>query len=253
MVLVWRQLRVRYKRTFLGFFWSLFPPVAQAILWLIVVEKFFKYNIPNYSAYLFCNALAWQFINNTLLDGCSVMLFHMPLVKAFPMRREVLPISSVLSNLVHFLLALAVFFIYLRILAIPVRATWLLLPLVIVGLCICLLGLVMALSVLSVLYHDIQFIMDAFVLRALFFLCPVFYFSEMVGEEWYRLYMLNPFATYLTVLRQILLPPVQLPDGRPPLPLDLWQFVVALIQSLGLLVIGWLIFNRYKKRVAEWL
>ncbi len=253
LVLVWRQLRVRYKRTILGFFWSLMPAIGQALLWLIVIEKFFRYNVPNYSAYLFCNALTWQFINNSLLDGCAVMLFHMPLVKAFPMRREILPVSSILSNLFHYLMALVVFFGYLTILNVPVRGTWLLVPVVIMGLSCFLLGIVFALSVLSVFYHDIQFIMEAFVLRALFFLCPVFYFTEMVGPQCYRLYMLNPLAAYLTSLRQILLPPVQLPDGRPALTLDLGALGIAFVASCLVLFCGCAIFGRYKARVAEWL
>lgn len=253
LVLVWRELRIRYRRTVLGFFWSLVPPVAQAALWLIVVEKFFQYNIPNYSAYLLSSAFAWQFIQNALLDGCSVILFHMPLVKAFPMRREVLPIASVVSNLVHFLLALLVLFVYLRFLRVPVRQEWLLLPFVVLGLTALLMGLVLALSCLTVFYHDIKFIMDSFVLRLLFFACPVFYFVEMVPQQWYHAYMLNPFAVYLTALRQILLPPVQLPDGRPALPFDGLHFGIALALSALTLLLGWLIFRRYQNQLAEWL
>jgi len=252
-VLVWRELRVRYKRTVLGFFWSLMPPVAQALLWLIVVEKFFRYDIPNYSAYLLCSAFTWQFIQNTLLDGCSVMLFHMPLLKAFPMRREILPVASVVSNSVHFLLALLVLFVYLQVLRVPVRLQWLLLPLVLAGLVALLLGLVLALSCLTVFYHDIKFVMDSFVLRLLFFACPVFYFAEMVPPQWYHAYMLNPFAVYLTVLRQILLPPIQLPDGRPPLPLDWIHFGIALGFSTFALGLGWWVFRRYQHLLAEWL
>ncbi len=253
LVLVWRELRVRYKRTTLGFFWSLVPPIAQAFIWLIVVEKIFRYDIPNYSAYLLCSAFAWQFIQNSLLDGCSVMLFHMPLVKAFPMPRAILPIASVAGNLVHFLLALVVLFVYLKVLRVPMRVEWLLLPVVMVGLVAFLTGLVLMLSCWTVFYHDIKFVMDSFVLRLLFFACPVFYFVEMVPERWYHAYMLNPFAVYLTVLRQILLPPVQLPDGRPALPLDWPHFAIALAVSGCTLLLGWLVFRRYEHQLAEWL
>lgn len=261
-VLVWRELRVRYKRTALGFFWSLVPPVAQAFLWLVVIKWFLGYKVPNYSAYLLCNAFAWQFVQNALLDGCSVMLFHMPLVKAFPMRREILPIASVLSNLMHFLLSLVVLFIYLGLVVyrdyllswLMSRSLWLLLlPVVLIGLMVLLLGLVLMLSCLTVFYHDIKFIMDNFVLRLLFFACPVFYFVENVPPSWYHAYMLNPFAVYLTALREILLPPVQLPDGRPPLPFDWGHFFGALVMSVAVLIFGWFIFQRYKGRLAEWL
>ncbi|MGQ9727170.1 MAG: ABC transporter permease [Candidatus Fervidibacter sp.] len=253
LVLVWRELRVRYKRTIFGFFWSLVPPVAQAFIWLIVIEKIFRYDIPNYSAYLLCNAFTWQFIQNALLDGCSVMLFHMPLVKAFPMRREILPVSSVASNLVHFLLSLVVLFIYLQVLRVPIRSQWLLLPIALVGLISLVLGLVLMLSCLTVFYLDFKFILDSFALRLLFFACPVFYFVEMVPERWYHAYMLNPFAVYLTVIRQILLPPVQLPDGRPALPFDWLHFGVALLVSVLTLLVGLSVFRKYQHQLAEWL
>ncbi len=253
LVLVWRELRIRYKRTVFGFFWSLVPPIAQAFIWLIVVEKFFRYDIPNYSAYLLCSAFTWQFIQNALLDGCSVMLFHMPLIKAFPMRREVLPVASVASNLVHFMLALLVLFVYLQVLRVPIRPQWLLLPLVLAGLIALVLGFVFALSCLTVFYIDLKFVLDSFVLRLLFFACPVFYFVEMVPSHWYHAYMLNPFAVYLTALRQILLPPVQLPDGRPALPFDWLHFGIALAVSALTLLVGLVIFRRYQHQLAEWL
>lgn len=253
LVLVWRELRVRYKRTVFGFFWSLVPPAAQAFIWLIVIEKIFRYDIPNYSAYLLCNAFTWQFIQNALLDGCSVMLFHMPLVKAFPMRREILPVSSVASNLVHLLLSLVVLFIYLQVLRVPIRPQWLLLPIALVGLIALVLGLVLMLSCLTVFYLDLKFILDSFALRLLFFACPVFYFVEMVPERWYHAYMLNPFAVYLTVIRQILLPPVQLPDGRPALPFDWLHFGVALLVSVLTLLVGLSVFRKYQHQLAEWL
>lgn len=254
-VLVWRELRIRYKRTALGFFWSLAPPAAQALIWLLIVEKIFGVDIPNYSAYLLCNLFTWQFIQNTLLDSCSVMLFHMPLVKAFPMRREILPASSVLSNLVHFFLSLLVLFVYLQILGVPIRPVWLLLPVILTGLIMLLLGLALALSCLTVFYHDIKFIMETFVLRLLFFFCPVVYF--WLPERLHSVYLLNPLAVYLTGLREILLPPPQLPadltKGNPILHLDWLQFVIALAMSGIVLTVGWAIFQRHRGRLAEWL
>jgi len=182
-----------------------------------------------------------------------VMLFHMPLIKAFPMRREILPVASVASNLAHFLLALLVLFVYLQVLRVPILPQWLLLPFVLAGLIALVLGLILALSCLTVFYLDLKFILDSFVLRLLFFACPVFYFVEMVPSHWYHAYMLNPFAVYLTALRQILLPPVQLPDGRPALPFDWLHFGIALIVSVLILLVGWAIFRRYQHQLAEWL
>jgi ABC-type polysaccharide/polyol phosphate export permease len=67
------------------------------------------------------------------------------------------------------------------------------------------------------------------------------------------LYLLNPFAVYLTALRQILLPPPQFPDGRPPLPFDWAHFALALLLSALALLVGWSVFQRTKRQLAEWL
>lgn len=262
LVLVWRELRVRYKRTALGFFWSLAPPIGQTFIWLVVVKWFLGVKVPNFSAYLLCNAFTWQFVQNALLDGCSSILFHMPLVKAFPMRREIVPFASLLSNLVHYLLAMVVLFAYLTLVVyreyfavwLLSRGIWLLvLPLVLAGLVMLLAGLVLALSCLTVLYHDLKFVLDSFVLRLLFFACPVIYFTEQVPAAWQPVYLLNPFAVYLTALRQILLPPPQLPGGVTPMAFDWGHLVMALGLSLVTLAGGWWVFQRTKNRLAEWL
>ncbi len=111
--LVARDLKVRYKNSVLGFFWSLANPLVQVATITIVVKYILRLEIPNYSAYLLVGFLPWVFFQMALLDSSQVVLLHRDLLRKVYFPREVLPLSVVFANLIHFLLALVVFFAYL--------------------------------------------------------------------------------------------------------------------------------------------
>src|ERR1017187_4349351 len=110
--LVMRDLKVRYKNSVLGFFWSLANPMIQVATITIVFKYVMPLNIPNYSAYLLVAFLPWMFFQMTLLDSSQVILLHRDLLRKVYFPREVLPLSVVVSNLIHFLLAMVIFFAY---------------------------------------------------------------------------------------------------------------------------------------------
>ncbi|HID06908.1 MAG TPA: hypothetical protein EYP10_07140, partial [Armatimonadetes bacterium] len=171
-VLVRRELRIRYKRTMIGFLWSLAPPLGQVLILVIVVEHFFKRDLPNLSAYFMCVVFAWQFFSASILDGCSCVLLHAPLVKAFPFPREILPIASVLTNLIHFLMSMMVLLAYLLILHVHLTPKALLVPIAICGQALLATGLAFMLSCWTVYYHDVKFVTDT-LLKWLYFAVPI--------------------------------------------------------------------------------
>ena len=125
MQLVVRDLKVRYKNSILGFFWSLANPLVLVATITVVVKYVMRVDIPNYSAYLLVAYLPWMFFQMSLMDASQAVLMHHDLLKKVYFPREVLPLSMVLANLAHFLLAIAVFFVYLLIIGTPIVATWL--------------------------------------------------------------------------------------------------------------------------------
>ncbi len=266
--LVIRDIKVRYKNSVLGFFWSLLNPLMQVAV-ITVVFKFvgFADEIPNYSAYVLCAFLPWTFFQMSVLDAAQSVLQHGDLVKKTYFPREVLPASFVISNLVHFILALGVFFVYLLVLGTPILKTWLLLP-VVVGIQFMLtMGVAYIVSCLNVYYEDVKYMVTVF-LNLLFYLTPIIYFVEMVWTpdfatripEHYRplgvmlakVHYMNPLSLLITAYRKILLPPPGIP-GMPDLPLNYEHLALAGGMSLVVLLAGYLFFNSRKHSFAEML
>lgn len=266
--LVIRDIKVRYKNSVLGFFWSLLNPLMQVAV-ITVVFKFvgFADKIPNYSAYVLCAFLPWTFFQMSVLDAAQSVLQHGDLVKKTYFPREVLPASFVISNLVHFILALGVFFVYLLILGTPILTTWLLLPLVVLIQFMLTMGVAYIVSCLNVYYEDVKYMVTVF-LNLLFYLTPIIYFVEMVWTpdfatripEYYRplgvalakIHYMNPLSLLITTYRKILLPPANIP-GLPDLPLNYGYLALAGAMSLVVLIAGYLFFNSRKHKFAEML
>lgn len=273
LTFVLRDLRVRYKNSVLGFFWSLLNPLATVLVMTVVFEYVLGFTTPNYSAYLLAAYLPWAFFQMTLLDSSQTVLLHMPLIKKIYFPREILPLSAVLANLVHFLLALAVFFLYLgSVWAIhPGESpfTWriALVPLLMVGNLALVTGLALLIAAWNAFYEDVKYML-AVGLYLLFFLCPIMYFSEQVANVHslppegrravYVAYHLNPVATYLTAYRELLLKEQGVEirtksgtDVLPPHRLEPWLLGAAFGSSFLVLWAGYAHFNRKKWEFVE--
>ena len=140
LMLVRRDLRVRYKNSALGFLWSLAPLLLQTLVISVVVRRIYGVGPRDMTAYVLCAYIPWNFIQVGLLDGASSVVAQYALLKKVYFPRETLPIAAVLSNAVHLLLAIGVFFVY-RYALTPLAFGWpgppplaiLCLPLLVVG------------------------------------------------------------------------------------------------------------------------
>ncbi|MHB0913539.1 MAG: ABC transporter permease [Armatimonadota bacterium] len=257
--LIIRDLKVRYKNSVVGFFWSLVNPLVQVATITVVFKYIIGWRNPNYSAYLLCAFLPWTFFQMSVLDASMSVLHHYDLVKKTYFPRELLPASIVLSNLVHFLLALVIFFIYLLILGAPIKITWLLLPVVIFFQLLLNLGVAFFVSCLNVFYEDVKYLMTV-VLNLAFYALPILYLVERVYysdklPEAYRgavlaLYRLNPLSMLITAYRKLLLPPYNEGALR-DVPLDWRYLALAGLTSFLIFLLGYAFFNSRKWQFAE--
>jgi ABC-type polysaccharide/polyol phosphate export permease len=268
--MVERELRIRYKNSVLGFFWSLLNPlVTMCVMW--VVFKFLLGNAtPNYSAYVLSAYIPFMFFNMAVMDSAQSVLAALPVIKKVSFPREILPISTVLANFVHLLLALVVFFVFLLVVWLntdrenfPFTWTLALLPVLLVLTLMFTMGMSFIVSALNVFYEDVKYVTSV-ALYLLFFLTPVMYFSENVqhrtrdmgalGEAIYIGYHLNPVAVIATSCKQVLLKPgpvdiggQQFPASPLPLYLYLWTAAVCIVIFFA----GYALFNRMKWRFVE--
>ncbi|MCL6519432.1 MAG: ABC transporter permease [Armatimonadetes bacterium] len=259
--LVIRDIRVRYKNSVLGFFWSLANPLLQVATITIVFKFIMNVKIPNYSAYLLCAFLPWTFFQMSLLDSSMSVLMHGDLVKKTYFPREALPVSIVLSNLVHFILALGLFFIYLLVLGTPILLTWLLLPVVVLIQLILTLGISLFISCLNVFYEDIKYMMTvlltvAFYGTPIIFLVEQIYYSDKIPAAYQGLvlkfFYLNPLSMLMIAYRKLLLPPFNVGEIR-DLGMNYTYLGLAAVTSLLIFIAGYTFFNRKKWLFAELL
>ena len=254
--LVVRDLKIRYKNSVLGFFWSLVNPLLQVATITIVFKYILHTSGRDYSAYLLCAFLPWMFFQMSVLDASSSILFHSDLVKKTYFPREILPASIVLSNLVHFVLALGVFFVYRMAIGGQITVSWLLLPVVVLIQVMLNLGVAFFVSCLNVFYEDIKYLATV-VLNLLYFALPIMYMVEQVrnseripGPLVTLLYYINPLPLLLTAYRKILLPPYNF-ENIHDIPLNYWYLALAAVTSFIIFIAGYAFFNSRKWSFAE--
>ena len=242
-MLVARNLKVRYKNSALGFFWTLLGP-----LFLILVYAAFlgimRFEID--LRVLVSGILVWQFLAMCAGDALQAISGNANLVKKAAFPRGILVLSMALANLLNFLLSLLVLAVYLAIAGTTLGAFgWL--PLAIVSQFALCLGLGLALAAANVYFRDTEHIMGT-VLMAWFFLTPIIYAAALVTDRfaarpWIgRLYFLNPMAGLVSAYRRFFLGAT---DVEP---------VAILLSCAGawlVLAAGAAIFHRAEPRFAE--
>jgi len=252
--LVRRDLKVRYKNRVGGVLWSLFTPLMQ-VLTITLMVKLFLTQINNYSAYLMAVMFLWQFFQNTVLDSSQAMISNAALARKIYFPRAVLPIVTLISNLLHFGVAFVFTLVYLLILNhghLVLPHYFFLAPLCVLGLGAFGLGIGFLLAYICTLYDDARFLSITF-LGLFFYLVPVLYPVERVKihHNIYPYYMSNPAATWLVGFQRALLPPIVQAGGPPPVSMPLEWLGLAVLTSAITLIAGFWIFERSKWTMME--
>jgi lipopolysaccharide transport system permease protein len=267
-VMVQRELRIRYKNSFLGIIWSFLNPLLQVAVMSFVFNTFMQDKVNNYTAYMLSAYLPFLFFQSCVLDSSQSILVQLPLIKKIYFPREILPLAAVLANLIHLVFGFIIFFAFLLLVYIgdnrinPFQITSLYLPvLMLISFCLAT-GFSFIISALNTFYEDVKYIAQVG-LYLLFYLCPIIYFSENVANSemntksgflLYKLYNLNPIAVLSQGYRRILLAetPVMVKGQQAtalPFP---WKYLAyTSVLSIAILVFGYWLFNRLKWKFVE--
>lgn len=202
--LVRRDMKLRYKGSLLGIVWSLLNPLAQLVVFTIIFTWILPLDIPNYALFMFCALLPWTWFQTSWTSATVTIVDGRALIKRPGFPPGILPIVSITSNLVHFLLALPVLILFMLITDVPLTATVLLLPVLIAIQFLFTLSIAYITAALHVQFRDIAHLVGVIVLL-LFYLSPVFYDIAMVPAQLRPLYALNPLVPLLDGYRAIFL------------------------------------------------
>lgn len=238
--LVVRDLKLRYKRSYLGVAWTLVNPLLQLLVFNFVFTVIFRVDTPNFIAYLFIGITSWNWFSGALLESTTSILQNRDLVRQPGFPAAMLPNVTVASHLIHFLLTLPI----LALLPVtnnagPAAVLWL--PLLILVQYVFTLSLALLAASVHVTFRDTQYLLGVFLMLG-FFLTPILYESSVVPERYLPFYRLNPMSHMIAAYRAVLL------RGEAP---DLRS--LALVAGVSLLQLGvfYLFFQRSSIRFAE--
>jgi len=202
--LIWalaiKELHVRYKRSALGFVWSLLHPLLMMIVLAIVFSTMMRFPIKGYAVFLMSALLPWTFLSQVLSYGAESIVTNGELLKKVYISKAVFPMAAVVSNVINFLLSLIPLLILVLALRFPLHLTWIYLPVPMLGLVLFALGCTFFVSAANVFFRDIAHIVQI-VLQAWFYVSPVIYSLDFVPERYRWFFRLNPMLYILNGFR----------------------------------------------------
>lgn len=242
--LVAKDLKVRYKSSVLGFFWSLLNPLLMMLVFTFVFTQLLDQTIPHFSVFVLIGLLSWNWTATSLSAGTTSLIDNASLINKVYFPRVLLPVSIVASNMANFLLAIPVILAFMVIERMSFSPWLVYLPVIVLVQATFLTGCVLILSAMHVYFRDTTQLVGVG-LSAWFFMTPIFYRVEDVAPDYVSwMYWLNPMASIIAELHTILY------YAGVPDPLFMARTFVT---SLVLLVIGWVMFSRMSHHLGEHL
>ena len=245
--LVVRELKARYRGSVLGYFWSFVNPLLLLLVFSFVFTEIMprgeEVDLEPYAVFMFCGLLPWTWFSSSLMDAANALIINGNLIKKVMFPAEILPVVSVISNMVHFLFGMPIligFLIYNSVPLHPGELLWF--PVVVAVQFILTLGLAMVLSALTVHFRDIKDLL-ANLLTLWMFASPIIYPMAFLSERAKGFMDLNPFAHLAISYQEIFFY-----DG----PFGHWKWLLALAFAGSVLfLVGYWLFDRLRDSFAK--
>lgn len=239
--LIARDVKLRYRGSYFGMAWTLLNPIAELAVLLFIFGSVLPLQIPNYAAFLFTGLLVYTWFQSSLFFATVAVVSNRDLIRRPNVPLTVLPVISVASTLLHFLLSLPVLFGLMAFTGVPFTPALLALPALIAVEFVLILGLSYPLAAVHVWFRDTQYFLKVG-LQLLFFLTPVFYEARAIPENFRGLYRFNPMVGVVDGYRDVIV------RGVLP-PLQTWLNLLGV--SLVILVLGLAAFKRASRHFAD--
>lgn len=245
--LVARDLKVRYRRSAIGFLWTMLQPLLMMLVLRTVFSSLFQAQsaeVPNnYAVYAMSGILFWNFFSQSIVASMNSLRGNAGLLEKLPVPKAVFPLSTVISGLINLVLALVPLFGILIATGHPLRPALLFLPVAILLVALFTLGAGLLLSPLAVFFSDVVELIGV-MLTLMMYLTPVFYPKDIVPEHYRWIVRFNPIRSILEVFRD----PIY--QGEIP---PLSHLTVSVVIVLLVLAVGGFVFRRSSDRIPFYI
>ncbi len=238
--LIWalalKELKVRYKRSALGFLWALLNPALTMLVLTLVFATIMQFSVKHYAIFLLSVLLPWTFFSQSMSYAVDAIVGNGELIKKVAVPKLVFPVAAVISNIINLLLSLIPLAILVPLMRHPFYWTWLYLPVPMLALIIFTLGVTFFFATANVYYRDFAHIIQV-VLSAWFYFTPIIYGLDMIPAKRQWLFRLNPMLYVINGFR------LAVYNGMLPR----WQSVaMSFLCAFLALFVGFGLFRKYQ-------
>ena len=204
--LIWalalKELKIRYKRSILGFLWALLNPMLLCLVLTVVFTKLMHSKHPHFPVFLLSVLLPWTFFQQSLSYAAESIVGNGDLIKKVRVAKLVFPVAAVVSNMINLLLSLIPLVVIVAVMGHPFYWTWLFLPVPIAALALLTLGATFFFAAMNVYYRDVAHILQI-ILQVWFYLTPIIYALEDIDPDakYTSFFKLNPVLYALNGFR----------------------------------------------------
>lgn len=238
-----KEIRGKYKNSFLGVLWSFLNPLLQIVVYAIVFQIILKNPQENYAVFICCGLIPWTFFSSSLTRSAFTMVENGNLLKKVYFPREILPISIVTSEAVNFLISTIIIIAFVVFGGLGISKYMVFYPIVWIAQYILLVGLSLIVSSISVYVRDLQHLIGV-VLQLFFYATPIVYSADIIPDNLKWILNINPMTYIIEAYRDIFYNQTMI---------DIMPLLILIGISVVLCVIGYLIFNKLQKGFAEQL
>ena len=235
--LVSRDIKLRYRRSVLGYLWSLLNPLLMMIIMTTVFSLILRFNVENYPLYVISGSTIFTFFNEACGASMNSIIFNGALLKKVYVPKYIFPLSSVVSSFVTMLFSCAAIFIVMLFTRATFHWTLLLIPIPLLCIFLFSLGFGFLLSSTTVYFRDMQHLWGV-ITTGWMYLTPIFWPSNTVPADFQWLIQINPMYHFIDFFRDLLI------NGTVP---PVMSFVAVFGWALVALALGVVVFRKLQR------
>jgi len=236
-----KEIRGRYKKSFLGVLWSFLNPLLQLAVYAIIFPIILKDTQPNYVIFLCVALIPWTFFTTTLTQSAASMIVNGNIIKKVYFPREIIPISVVTSGCVNFLISTVIIIGFVLCSGMGLTKYVLFYPLILIIQYLLSLALSFVISSITVYLRDVEHLIGI-ALQLLFYATPIVYARETIPTNFQFIMKLNPMAHIISAYRDIFY--------YQTMP-DIQNLLILLALTVIFCILGYKIFSKLQKGFAE--
>jgi lipopolysaccharide transport system permease protein len=241
IVLTQKEMKVRYKSSFLGYLWSIAQPLAFALVFFVAFKIVMRIDIKNYALFLIAGLFPWQWFSNSVNASATIFLGNASIIKKVNFPRNSLLVANIIQDGIHFVLSIPVIVFFLILYHQSPSLVWFYaIPALLVLQFFMTFGACLAISSINLFFRDLERLTTIF-LTLIFYFTPIIYPESMLPDQ-YKIYInVNPFAPLIICWRELFL------KGT----LNLLSLAAAFAYSTLFFLIGYSIYRKLSYRFAE--